>query len=62
MTQWNREIAMRKYQKDYDEARKLGRIPLPMPERFTCDGCDDKDECEFAWDYYNQHGDCLAMK
>ncbi len=28
----------------------------------TCLGCGSRHDCEFAWDWYNTRGDCLAMK
>lgn len=28
----------------------------------TCDNCDSKTECEYAYDSYNTDGDCLAVK
>ena len=28
----------------------------------TCEGCQDNDKCEFAFDPYNMKGDCLALK
>jgi hypothetical protein len=30
--------------------------------RFTCDECENPEECEWAFDPYNIHGDCIAMK
>lgn len=32
-----------------------------MPE-ITCDSCDLRFTCEFSYDTYNTHGDCLAEK
>lgn len=29
---------------------------------FTCDDCEVKDCCVFAFDLYNTHGDCLLEK
>ena len=31
-------------------------------ERFTCNKCADKDDCEYAFDEYNTNGDCLKVK
>jgi hypothetical protein len=31
-------------------------------EEYTCFGCPSVEECEYAWDYYNINGDCLALK
>lgn len=28
----------------------------------TCAECELNDKCEFAWDFYNTNGDCLAEK
>lgn len=28
----------------------------------TCRECGSRHDCEFAWDWYNTNGDCLAMK
>ena len=28
----------------------------------TCKDCGSKRDCEYAWDEYNTHGDCLAEK
>ena len=28
----------------------------------TCSDCEDKDDCQFAYDHYNTNGDCLAVK
>lgn len=30
--------------------------------RLTCQDCSDNDTCEYAFDPYNTHGDCLAIK
>jgi len=30
--------------------------------KFTCNTCFSKDECQYAWDLYNTDGDCLALK
>lgn len=46
------------------------RISLEVIERFfpgqnvrlTCQDCTDNDTCEYAFDPYNTHGDCLALK
>lgn len=32
------------------------------PSQYTCHKCDVKDACDFAYDEYNTHGDCLAVK
>lgn len=29
---------------------------------FTCFECALNDSCEFRWDHYNTHGDCLLLK
>ena len=29
---------------------------------YTCFGCGCKYHCEFVWDWYNTHGDCLMEK
>jgi len=29
---------------------------------YTCDDCEDRNTCEFAYDSYNTNGDCLALK
>ena len=36
--------------------------PNYKPEDYTCFDCPHKDTCEYAWDYYNVNGDCLAIK
>jgi len=35
---------------------------LKAPVEFTCDGCILAPDCDYAFDLYNQHGDCLAEK
>lgn len=30
--------------------------------KYTCYHCKDKDKCEYAFDDYNTHGDCLLCK
>ena len=37
-------------------------IVVPCKEEMTCYGCDIADTCEWAWDLYNTHGDCIADK
>ena len=31
-------------------------------EEITCLTCDSRALCKYAWDEYNTHGDCLAIK
>ncbi len=31
-------------------------------EDFTCEECEGQFVCEFSFDPYNVHGDCLALK
>lgn len=43
----------------------LTRLQLTVIEQkrgITCADCALNDECEFAWDFYNTDGDCLAEK
>jgi hypothetical protein len=48
--------------------RQKSRFKLSLWFRFrcwlcsTCHGCPDRKTCEYAFDPYNTHGDCLAMK
>ena len=35
---------------------------IRTPEKFTCYECPQKYECQYAYDLYNLHGECLAMK
>lgn len=30
--------------------------------KYTCNDCDDKDNCEYAFDDYCTDGDCLVIK
>jgi hypothetical protein len=34
----------------------------PSDTKFTCDTCDQRRTCPFAYDPYNTGGDCLAAK
>ena len=36
--------------------------PPPAKEDLTCNTCDEKNSCLYAWDLYNTNGDCLAEK
>jgi hypothetical protein len=40
------------------EAEEILQAEAP----FTCNTCLIKDDCEFAFDLYNLHGECLASK
>lgn len=40
----------------------LLRVYSPKIDVFTCLHCGAEGKCEFAWDYYNTDGDCLAEK
>ena len=31
-------------------------------EHITCYGCESNKNCEFSFDPYNTHGECLALK
>lgn len=31
-------------------------------EEYTCFNCSESLSCQYAWDDYNTHGDCLAEK
>jgi hypothetical protein len=48
--------------------KRLVRVPLLHPKaEYTCHDCpgadpDGENLCEYAWDEYNTHGDCLANK
>lgn len=59
---WTREMAIEQMKKNNEIAVKRGYNTFPIPEKFTCDDCADKDVCDWAWDLYNTNGDCLATK
>lgn len=37
-------------------------VPSWNIKQFTCNTCQYKDSCRFAFDQYNINGDCLAKK
>jgi len=43
----------------YDTEPRNYEVPK---ETMTCFHCDDRGTCKYAWDLYNQDGDCLAEK
>ncbi len=50
-----------------EKKRKLAVLAAPHftvteDDVFTCDECGANDNCEYAFDLYNTHGDCLAEK
>lgn len=50
-------------QRDLEKAGALIAAAWDMRRRgYTCHGCADAATCEFAWDWYNLDGDCLAAK
>lgn len=51
------ELAYKELEPDHKEAIK----EFPMTA-FTCHGCISAYNCIFAYDPYNQYGDCLAKK
>jgi len=51
------ELAYKELEPDHKEAIK----EFPMTA-FTCHGCISAYNCIFAYDPYNQDGDCLAKK
>lgn len=46
-------VLLELYPDHVDEARRTS---------YTCDNCDDASDCAYAFDLYNQDGDCLAEK
>ena len=53
-----------------DDVRRLVVRTIGAPEwdrrtqleKLTCEDCEQNHSCEFAWDFYNTNGDCLAEK
>ena len=52
-----------------EDAGPDGKYPEPPDEAYmvvkedtTCFKCPDNGTCEYAWDPYNTHGDCLMDK
>ena len=48
-------------QKVMEELARKG-VVIPPVQDFTCNSCELRPECEYAWDLYNVEGDCLAAK
>jgi len=48
----------------YKVMEELARkgVVIPPVQDFTCNSCELRPECEYAWDLYNVEGDCLAAK
>ncbi len=47
---------------DYNAAwREWLKFGLDI-NKCTCNECDKKDKCPYAWDVYNADGDCLGQK
>ena len=43
-----------------DEVRRV--LESPADRIVTCEDCVENAECEYAFDFYNTDGDCLAIK
>lgn len=63
---WNKDMVIESPEwlagMTYDEYKEMMGEPEPTRERTTCWTCTDNDKCEYAWDWYNTDGDCLAIK
>lgn len=55
------EKEVKEFQRTYKEYSEGGDI---APSDITCNNCpyESNATCEWAWDMYNTHGDCLALK
>jgi len=40
----------------------FGYLVKDEDPKFSCDDCPDVNKCQFAFDPYNTHGDCLDIK
>lgn len=58
------ELRARSYAelKEYRAENSEGLLPAEDEDKFTCDDCRSAASCEFAYDWYNTNGDCLALK
>lgn len=50
------------YTPEHVDCLAMNDVNVPPKEDFTCNKCPEAGGCEFAWDLYNTHGDCLADK